>query len=245
LWLFMRALIAVALANLPLRWWKPFEERFPLLEYAWVSGILTLMAGFAVGIPGFLNFVRAVAGGVNQALIDSQSDLVQIPGWGLLSLPIYLLTTPSGLLSLYLVVSGLARFATAYIADDPHGDLILSGLDGLWVRTRRRTADWDQRKTREKLEGPVAPDRLVTGDWLGRADVEIAVLAARRKDWPRGSYLVTDSGQAYRVGEPFDITTRTGLRAAYPLTELKTGEAIRHAFPYELPPLWKQPRDGV
>ena len=237
----VNAFIAILLANLPLRWWKPFEERYPLYAYAWVSGILTLMGGFAIGIPGFLNFVAEAASGVNQALVDAQSDLVQLHGWGLLALPIYLLATPSGLLSLYLVVSGLARFATAYIADDPHGDLILSGLDGLFVRVRRKTTAWDDRKSREKLEGPEAPDRLVTGAWLERPDVEIAILASRRKDWPRGAYLVTEAGQAYQIGEVFDIKTRAGLRSVYPLTELKTGEAIRHAFAYELPPVWTRP----
>ena len=238
----MHALIAIVLANLPRRWWGPFEERFPLYAYAWVSGIVTLMAGFATGIPGFLTFVQEVASGGNQALVDAQSEFMGARGWVLLALPSYFLATPGGLLSLYLVISGLARFATAFIADDPMGDWILTRLDDLAVKMSRDTKAWDARKTREKLEGTEVPDRLVTGDWLDRPDIHLAIVASRRKNWPRGSYLVSVDGRAYRVEEPFDLQLASGLRTVYPLVELKTGEAIRHAIPYELPALWRAPR---
>lgn len=201
-----------------------------------------MVAGFAVGIPGFLNYLAEAAGGMNQAVIDAQSDLVQMQGPLLLALPVFLFTSPAGLLSLYLAISGLGRFAAAYITDEPQGDWLLTTADGL-VRTIGVGADrWNRRKTREKLEGPAGPDRLVTGDWLQRPDIDLAILATRRKDWPRGAYLVTNDGAAYRVGDTFDLQTKGGLRAVYPLTELRTGEAIRHAIPYQLPPLWGQPK---
>lgn len=238
----MRTLAAIALANLPLRWWGPFEERFPLNRVAWISGIVTMVAGFAVGIPGFLNYLADAADGMNQALIDAQSDLVQLQGPLLLALPVFLFTSPAGLVSLYLAISGLGRFAAAYITDEPQGDWLLTGVDGLARRIGSGAERWDRRKTREKLEGPEGPDRLVTGDWLQRPDIELAVIATRRKDWPRGAYLVTSDGTAYRVGDTFDLQTKNGLRAVYPVTELRTGEAIRHAIPFELPPLWRHPR---
>lgn len=237
----MRALAAIVLANLPLRWWSPFEERLPLYRYAWVAALTTLLAGFAVGIPGFLSYLAVAADGMNRVLIDGQSDLVKLQGPLLLALPMFLFTSPIGLLSLYLVVTGMLRFSASFITDEPYGDLLLTGVDSAARKVWRNTDDWDKRKSREKREGPEMPDRLVTGEWLKRPEFELAILASRRKPWPRGSFLVIADGDAYRVGEVFDIETSVGLRAVYPLSQLRTGEAIRHAIPYVLPPLWRQP----
>ena len=238
----MRALIAIALANLPLRWWKPFEERFPLHRMAWLSGLATMFAGIAIGIPAYLIFMGQAADGFNTA-IGANPDLgIKSMGWGLASLPIFMFATPIGLLSTYLTLSGFLRAAAAFVADDVRGDLLLTGIDALFHRWWRDADEWNARKSREKQEGREQPDRLVTGEWLGRPDIELAIVASRRKDWPRGAYLVTEAGQAYRVGDTFDVTTKAGLRAVYPLIELKTGEAIRHAIAYELPPLWMRPR---
>lgn len=235
----MHALAAVILANLPVRWWGPFEERFPLSRMAWVSGLVTMLAGFAIGIPGFLAFMEQAADGFNTA-IGTDPDLgIKSFGWLTGALPMFMFATPTGLLSTYLGFSGFLRGASAFIADDVRGDFVLAGLDALVRKVWRRTDVYDKRRSRERLEGPEMPDRLVSGAWLARPDVQLAVLAARRKDWPAGAYLVTEEGVAYRLGEPFDFASPAGLRTAYPLTELKTGEAIRHPIPYELPPLFR------
>lgn len=232
----VHALIAVVLANLPVRWWGPFEERFPVYQYAWAAGLATLFAGFAVGIPGFLAYLQEAASGANEALIGAQSDLVQVPGWALLALPAFLFFSPLGLFSLYLVASGLARFAASFITEDPHGDLLLTWLDACVRRLRGNTEAWAAQRTRERLEGPEVPDRVVPGGHAGRPECDLVVLASRRRsDWEANAYLVTPDGRAYRIGAVFDFQSRAGLRAAYPLTELKTGEAIRHSIPYELP----------
>lgn len=236
----MRSVAAVLLANLPIRWWGPFEEGYPLHRYAWLSGIVTMVAGIAIGIPGYIAYVTEAAGGVNQALIDAQSDLVYIPGWGLLSLPLFLLTTPTGLAAVYLTASGFVRGVGAFLADDVHGDFLLTWIDS---GVRRIVAHEDTLRgaaERQRLEGPEVPDRLVSGAFAGRPAHELVLLASRRKiDWAPKAYLVTEDGRAYQLGEPFDLQTRAGLRTAYPLRELKTGEAIRYAIRYELPPLWK------
>lgn len=235
----MSALAALLLANLPVRWWGPFEERFPLSRYAWLSGLMTMLAGFAIGIPGFLAFLGEAAHGFNTA-IGADPDLgIKSSGWLMGALPTFMFATPVGLLSTYLGFSGLLRGASAYIADDMRGDLILTVLDALVRGIWRRADTYDKRRSREKLEGPEMPDRLVAGESLGRPDIQLAILASRRKDWRRGAYLVTGEGVAYQLGEPFDFKASAGLRTAYPLTELKTGEAIRHAIPYELPPLFR------
>jgi hypothetical protein len=238
----MHTLVAILIANLPLRWWAPFEERYPVRSSAWMAGALTMFAGGLLGVHGFLVYIGIAADGLNSALIRAQSDLVQLRGPLLLALPAFLFTTPTGLSSLYLLLSGLVRFAAAFVADDPHGDWILTRLDDLYVKVSRDTRAWDARKTREKLEGVEMPDRLVTGEWVGQPEIELAIVAARRHEWPVGAYLVTGDGTSYRIGEAFDMNTKAGVRTVYPLAELKTGEAIRHAIPYELPALWRVPR---
>jgi len=240
----MRVACAVLLANLPTRWWGPFEEEYPLHQFAWVSGIVTLLAGIALGIPGYIGYVTTAAGGVNEGLITAQSDLVFIPGWAVLSLPIFLLTTPAGLTAMYLTASGLVRAAGAFLADDVHGDFLLTWIDSA-VRRIVAHEDHVRRSTeRERLEGPEVSDRLVTGEYVGRPDCELVLLASRRKtDWEPGSYLLTPEGRAFQLGEPFDFQARAGLRTAYPLKELRTGEAIRHAIPYQLPPLSRKTGD--
>ncbi|MEX2273326.1 MAG: hypothetical protein WD690_17780, partial [Vicinamibacterales bacterium] len=137
-------------------------------------------------------------------------------------------------------MSGLIRFASAFIVDDVRGDFILTGIDAAVRRAWGRTDAYDKRRTREKLEGPEMPDRLVTGEQVGHPDVELVVLASRRKpEWLANSYLVQEDGTAFRIGQPFDYSTSAGLRTAYPLTSLRGGEAIRHAIAYEFPPLWR------
>lgn len=232
----MRSIVAVLLANLPVRWWGPFEERYPLHRMAWVAGLLTMGVGIGLGIPGYIGFVRVVTGDANSALIGAQSDLVQIPGWALLSLPIFLLTTPLGLASMYLTASGFLRAAGAFLADDVRGDYLLTAGDALIRRVVAHEDRVRQAATREALEGPAVPDRLVTGAQIGRPEFELVILASRQKpDWAPNAYLVTPDGRAFRLGRAFDFTSRAGLRAGYPLTELRTLDAIRHSIPYELP----------
>jgi hypothetical protein len=234
----MRAVAAIIVANLPVRWWGPFEDRLPIHQYAWVAGLATLFVGFATGIPGYLDFLRVAAHGFNQ-VVQADPNLADASrGWALGSLAIFLFMTPVGLLATYLTTSGLVRFASAFVVDDVRGDFILTGLDAGVRRAWRRADDYDKQRRREKLEGPEMPDRLVTGEQVRRPDVELIVLASRRKaEWEANSYLVLADGAAFRIGQSFDYSSPTGLRTAYPLTRLRGGEAIRHAIPYEFPPV--------
>lgn len=237
-----RAIAATMLANLPVRWWGPFEERLPVAQYAWLAGIATLFAGFAIGIPGYLSFLEVAAQGFNEVVSSDPNLADASKGWALGSLAIYLLMTPDGLLATYLTCSGLLRFASAFIVDDARGDFILTGLDAAFRKAWRRTRARVDHRRRVRLEGADVPDRLVTGERVGRPDVELALLASRRKpEWELSSYLVSTDGTAYRIGAAFDVQAAVGLRTAYPLTKLRGGEAIRHSLPYELPPLWRGP----
>jgi len=231
----MRGIVALILANLPTRWWPAFEDHYPVSRFAWLAGLATMFAGLGIGIPGYIGFMHEAAHGFNMA-IGADPDLgIKSSGWGLASLPIYIFATPQGLLAMYLGFSGFLRATAAYLTDVPYGDFVLTGMDGAVRGAWSRSREWRAGRTRAAREGPEVPDRLVAGARLGRPDIELAIVASRRRHWPRGSYLVTSGGAAYRVGEAFDLETATGLRAVYPLTQLRTGEAIRHAIAYELP----------
>lgn len=199
----MHALVAVLLANLPVRWWNRFEDRFPVSRMAMVSAVVISGVGLAL--------VFEVYRGLG--------------GWGL------------GVIAFYLLASGMMR-AASVLADDVRGDLVLTVLDDA-VRSRlsKKRALQDQH-ARERREGLEIPDRLVRAEALRCAGAEFVLLASRVKtDWNAGTCLLGADGVAHRIGQPFDVETPAGLRRAYPLTRMTSLEAIRHAVPYELPPL--------
>ena len=168
--------------------------------------------------------------------MQAHGDEVLLPGSGMAALPVFLLATPAGLLSLYLTGSGFVRAVGAYLLDDPRGDFILTGIDAGVRRLLTAVRDAGRRRERERREGHEVPDRLVSGAQVGRPELGLVLLASRAKtDWDVGSYLVGSDGTAHRIGVPFDFESPAGLRTAYPLTPLTTLEPIRHAIAYELP----------
>ena len=56
-------LAAIILATLPRRHWCRFDDRFPLLRAAWLSGLAAMLGGLAVGITGYIAFVTEAADG--------------------------------------------------------------------------------------------------------------------------------------------------------------------------------------
>lgn len=231
-------MIAILLANLPVRYWPALEERFAVHRAAWLAGLATMFAGFAVGIPAFITYAWEMAGKTTEVFMAANGDDVLLPGGGMAALPVFFLTTPAGLASLYLTGSGFLRAVGAYLADDPRGDFVLTAIDAVVRRlvTGSRAARF--RAKRQALEGPAVPDRLVRGDQVGRPDLALVLLASRAKDgWAPGAYLVGGDGTAHRIGVAFDVQTPAGLRTAYPLAPLTTLEPIRHAIPYALPRL--------
>src|SRR5260221_14762659 len=61
---------AIAAALLPHRLWGRLPPWLPLESAAFLSGILTVLAGAAVGIPGFLERAGATVSMANQAVLD-------------------------------------------------------------------------------------------------------------------------------------------------------------------------------
>ena len=207
------------------------------------SGLITFFGGVAIGLVGFFRFATHQADANNtwmlQQLADPHGagDSAALVPYGMSMLtPLMYLFTPTGLLALYLVVSGSARGISAWF-EEPRGDPLLSTVDWAAATLAAKRRGERRRTTRERLEGPEAPDVLRTGDWAGLPGVDYIVLSSRRKpEWNAGAIILT-SAEWYRLGVPFDLETPMGLRTAYPLTRLDTPEVVRRGIQYELPAL--------
>jgi hypothetical protein len=239
---FVAALFA---AFLPHRHWRRLPVWIPVTPIAFLSGIATLFLGAAIGIPGFLDHAHANAGlGIDAALKDMyrtetyRGDLVI--GFSGLSVFTFLLLTPKGWLTLYLVISGGVRAGAAWF-DDHVGDPLLTGLDYWLIGRRDSLRDARQRRRRETEEGPEVPDRIVTAAAAGVPPCDLVVVSSRRKPgWERGTAVFT-ANAVYRIGDPVEQTIAGRLRTLYPLTEHGDFEAIRRSVHYDLPPPRDQP----
>lgn len=245
----LRRILAVVVCLAPSRYWRRFDS-LPLTNTALASALCTTFVGILIGVSGYLAYVTGVADVVNragleslashpqQSLSDAQKSFVTIRLSGGLSVFGFALFTPLGLLSTYLVLTGCLRF-TSSVVGDPLGDPLLTGLDALMRRISGASLAAWRRQRRETQEGSEAPDRLVTGAWVGVPSADYVVISSRRKaGWTRGMFVIT-TDTWYRLGEPFDLKQPEGLRTAYPLTALQTSEILRHGVRYDLPPLEK------
>ena len=207
---------------------------------AFLSGLAFFFAGAAIGIPGFLDHAHANAGaGIDRALEHMYKTEVYrgdlVIGFSGRSIFTFLLLTPKGWITSYLMVTGGLRAGAAWF-DDPIGDPLLTGIDYALVGRSEKRRAHKARKAREKQEGPAVPDRRVTPAAAGLPGCDFVIVASRRKDgWERGVTVLTSDG-AYRIGEPVERVVAGHLRTLYPLTTHADLEAIRKAVHCELPP---------
>lgn len=219
------------------------------------AALATLLVGLAVGGVGFVRFTRQVASDNNAAMLEvaglqnagarGGSDVTTAAPVALTMLApfAFVIATPLGWLSAYLVVTGLVR-SVAGAVREPRGDPLLA----LAVRARR---GWGRRRViaratvaRESLEGPEVADRLATAARFGIDGADLVVVASRRKEvWVRGTVLDC-GGRYYRVGTAVDRTLPGGLRTLYPLIELPETEVFRRVVRYDLPALQPDPPTG-
>jgi hypothetical protein len=231
-------------AWLPHRYWTRLPAEFPMNTAAFVCGLLTLLAGMAIGIPGFLDHAHATTSlGLDAELhrVFSHSDAGYrqglVMGFSGLALFTFLLLTPTGWITLYLAITGTLRSAAAWF-DDPIGDPILTGLDLIVSGQRANRRDRRARAARESLEGPEVADRVVSSAVAGLPGCDLVIVSSRRKPgWERGVAVFT-SGKTYRLGEPAEHTESGRLRYLYPLTEHNDFEVIRRSVHYDLPPYY-------
>ena len=232
---------AMAAALLPQRHWRALPYWIPVQRAACASGLLTLFAGAAIGIPGFLEHAAANVSFLNQTVVDDAMrnpaagySRGMVQGFAGLSIFTFLFLTPAGLVTLYLIGSGGTRAAAAWF-DDPIGDPLLTGADYLLGSSRERRQRDRERRTRDALEGPEVPDRAVSSAAAGLPPCDIVIVASRRKEgWENGVTVFT-ADAAYRIGQPVERTIAGRLRTCYPLTEHKDFEAVRKSVHYDLP----------
>jgi hypothetical protein len=243
----VRRVLGIAAAMLPARWWPWLDFYLPVTTSSTIAGVATLLLGAAIGIPGFLDYTQYAISSANATAVevakrnpdvDNVGELLRRGpiAFSALSLPLFLFTTPAGWVTMYLGGSGLLR-AIASVVDNGFGDPLLTAVDTLLMRTRRRTIAAIDRSHRESLEGPEMPDRIMGAVPLHVADAEFVIVASRRKaDWDRGTVVVTPDGTSYRVVAIEERTMAGRLRTLYALKAHTDGEVFRRFVHYELPP---------
>jgi hypothetical protein len=241
---------AIPLGVIPRRYWPTLETWIPVSRAGLASALATVALAAALAIPAFYRHAERNAGLAIDLTLQATgwravqpgatmpSDKIATATWGasFFSLFSFAFLTPIGLLCTYLGFTGTVR-AVSTVADDARGDPILTMLDAV-VRRAGRTAEARRaRRSRERLEGPEVPDRLLPGRAAGFPDADYVIVSSRRKpDWEPGVFVVTRE-KWYKLGTPIDRQMAGGLRTLYPLTELRTQEVLRRGVPYELPPV--------
>lgn len=251
----LRGLLAVVAGLLPRAHWERFYG-LPIAGTSLLSALVTLGAGLAVGIPGFLAYAQRSADALAAATLEiAAKQATSPPGPNEIStfapMPLsglsilgFLLATPTGWLATYLVATGTFRMVGSLLSE-PFGDPLLTGLDALLARVRGSARESRAQRLRQREEGPETPDRLFPAEWAGVADADFVVVASRRKpDWTKGAFVITPDTW-YTLGEPFDLRLPQGLRTVYPLTRQKVCEVLRRGVVYDLPPLERPPRPAV
>src|SRR5215218_1839831 len=156
----------MAASLLPRRVWPRLPSALPIGGGALASGIATFFLGAAIGIAGFLEHAGLLASEINDATLEvaagqiasgmrsGDPDEIQFntPGLVALSIFTFLLLTPKGWITIYLMGSGGFRAAAATF-EDPIGDPVLSLADGALSRYRERARSAHEHQQRQILEG--------------------------------------------------------------------------------------------
>jgi len=240
------ARVALALlANLlPRRFRLAWDGRLPVTATAGWSALATLLLGFAIGVPGFLRYAMRTGSAVTDTMLEtadkvnqgqaSEQKMAEAYALSMLALPAFLFFTPRGLVTLYVVGTGLLR-CLAFASGEPRGDPLVAGLDAAVRRMRAHRSARSEAATREAQEGPEVPDVLLSGRDGGAPEAVYAVVASRRKPgWSEGTFVL-DGETRYRIGRPFDRRYAGGLRTVYPLVEAAQAEVMRRMVRYTLP----------
>ena len=234
-------LAAMAASTLPHRHWQRLPSSYDMNRAAFAAGLAVVLLGAAIGVPGFLHHAGATVSLGNEAMLGEVMrnpaagfNRGMVMGFSGLAVFTFVLLTPTGWLTMYLLISGSLRMGGAWF-DDPVGDPILTALDAILLRGRTRVGAARERAARETLEGPEVPDRVVTPAAAGLTGCDLVIVASRSKaGWKRGVAVFT-SDACYRIGDPIERTIAGQLRTLYPLSEHTDFEAIRQSVQYELP----------
>ena len=224
---------------LPRHYWPAFERSLPVHNATFVASLLTLLAGAALGITGFMAHLAEVTSANTAAYMEAapraKTDDLPLPSaLSGLSLFTFIFLTPQGWISTYLTVSGLVRTAGSQF-DDPHGDLLLTAVDAGVRRYASHASAKTRDEQRHRLEGPRVRDRVLNGSELAMPEADLVVMASRIKDdWDHGTVVLSDDGE-FRVVGIEDRTIDGRLRRLYALQRHTDLEAFRRTVRYEFP----------
>ena len=222
--------------------------RFQNAEAGVPAAVATLLGGAILGGAGFLRYAIQAASDNNDAMLSvaqrqaagqlGGADVTTASSVALTAFaPVgFVLATPLGWLSTYLLLSGLVRCVSAAVGER-RGDPLLALT--LWIVQRTKAARRLARDSAERLrlEGPEVADRLMRGERVGLDRSPLVVVASRRKpEWSPGTILACGD-RYYSVAEAIDRQLPTGLRTLYPLAEVEETGAFRRVIPYVLPEL--------
>ena len=179
--------VAMVAALLPHRLWRKLPGSFPMEKAAFAAGVATLLAGTAIGIPGFLEHAAAssslaIDSQLTEAARNANAGYSQglSQGFAGLSIFTFLLLTPKGWLTLYLIGTGGGRMGAAWF-DDPVGDPILTGIDHLIGTGRERRETWTGQRARAALEGDEIPERVFSSAKAEIPGCDLVIVSSRRK----------------------------------------------------------------
>ncbi|MEX1130090.1 MAG: hypothetical protein WEB50_16080 [Vicinamibacterales bacterium] len=241
----LRFIAGVFVGILPRYYWSRFEDQVSPQVAA--GAIVTILAGAAIGIPGFFAHAEDVSVRNNRALLAAaakqdpattpqhlQVSTTTLAAASGLSWLTFILLTPAGWISTYLVASGSLR-AIGAASDSPLGDPLLTAIDkGLRTSRVRRRA----RRAAVELatrQGPDVADRVRTGAEAGVPGAALVVVSSRRKEgWTTGTVVLTPTG-AYRIVCVEDRMIAGLLRHLYGLVAHDDLEVFRRVVPYDLP----------
>ena len=124
--------VAVIAGLLPVRRWAAFDAVLPVRKAAPLAGLVTLLAGFAIGLRGYLIYMQAFVERISdQAALDAAATAgdagLPLGAW-VIPAAIGFAFTPTGATAAYLCLTGLLRGISGYV-DDPRGDPLLTLLD--------------------------------------------------------------------------------------------------------------------
>ena len=233
------ALVGTVAAMLPRRYWEALDPFVPASRGAPWAALLTVVGGAAIGFQGFLTHLAEVASLNNAAYMEAAlrvgGDTMPLPsGPSSLAFFTFILLTPEGWASSYLVITGVVR-AVGSQFDDPHGDFLLTLIDaGAW-KVSAATARRADVENRHRLEGPVVRDRIVEGAHCGLPAADLVIVSSRIKDgWEPGAVVLSDRGE-FRILAVEDRTIGGRLRRLYSLAPHEDLEAFRRTVRYAFP----------
>lgn len=224
----LQAVLSLALGPIPAAWRRRLDDRLGLDvdRFGALSGLVQLLAFFAVGMAGFFRWMEGVlgatpdAGGVAMLFLNPTLPLV------------YALTTPVGFLSAVFGLGGVVRMlqgaATGTNAPDP----VFGALEALRSGGARRRAA----ARREAERGPPVPDRIEHAPAGTAADVRLTSWADL--GWREGTGVLA-WGASWRVLQAGETRVDGRLRFVYELGRLREAEVLHgvHRHAPAMPPI--------